>query len=45
MNTTILLVTKGPVEMNDPTGYVIGTIISLLILGYLLYSLVKPEKF
>jgi K+-transporting ATPase KdpF subunit len=27
------------------TGYVVGAIIALLILLYLLYSLVKPEKF
>ncbi len=27
------------------TGYLIGGIIALLILIYLLYSLIKPEKF
>lgn len=27
------------------TGYVIGAVIALLILFYLLYSLIKPEKF
>lgn len=26
-------------------GYIIWTIISVLILGYLLYALFKPEKF
>jgi K+-transporting ATPase KdpF subunit len=26
-------------------GYVIGAIISLLIMVYLIYSLIKPEKF
>jgi len=28
-----------------PAGYVIGALIALLILAYLLYSLIKPEKF
>ena len=31
--------------MNSSLGYIIGAIIALFILGYLLYSLVKPEKF
>jgi K+-transporting ATPase KdpF subunit len=26
-------------------GYVIGAAVALLILGYLIYSLIKPEKF
>lgn len=45
MNATILLVSSEPVETNLSSGYVTGAIIALLILGYLLYSLVKPEKF
>jgi K+-transporting ATPase KdpF subunit len=45
MNATILLVLSRPVETNLSSGYVIGAIIALLILGYLLYTLVKPEKF
>lgn len=28
-----------------PDGYLLGGIIALLILVYLIYSLVKPEKF
>ena len=32
-------------EMSTPTGYIIGAIIALVILGYLIYSLIKPEKF
>jgi len=32
-------------EMNTPTGYIIGAIIVVAILGYLIYSLIKPEKF
>ena len=27
------------------TSYIIGAIIAILILGYLLYSLLKPDKF
>jgi K+-transporting ATPase KdpF subunit len=45
MNATILLTTTSPVEANTITGYVIGAVIALFILGYLIYSLVKPEKF
>ena len=42
MNTTILLVNH---QVNYSTGYLIGAVISFLLLGYLLYSLIKPEKF
>jgi len=45
MNAAILIVTSETLEMNNSEGYIIGAIIALLILGYLLYSLVKPEKF
>ena len=45
MNATILLATTQSIEVNNPKGYTIGAIIALFILGYLLYSLVKPEKF
>lgn len=45
MNATILLATSQPFEMNNSDGYVIGGVIALLIFGYLLYSLIKPEKF
>lgn len=27
------------------TTYIIGVIIAILILGYLIYALIKPEKF
>ena len=30
---------------NGPMSYVIGGIIALLILGYLIYTLLHPEKF
>jgi K+-transporting ATPase KdpF subunit len=45
MNAIFLLATSKPFEVNSSTGYVIGAIIALFLLGYLLYSLVKPEKF
>ena len=42
MNTTILMNVQHSVS---PGGYAIGAFIAFLILGYLLYSLIKPEKF
>jgi len=45
MNLINLAIPTQTFEMNSPTGYAIGTVIALLILAYLLYSLVKPEKF
>ncbi len=37
--------TTGEKFMNDSTGYLIGGIIAILLLGYLAYTLLKPEKF
>jgi K+-transporting ATPase KdpF subunit len=31
--------------LSTSSGYIIGAIISLFILGYLLITLIKPEKF
>lgn len=45
MNATILLLISKPIETNLSSGYIIGALIALVIFGYLLYSLVKPEKF
>lgn len=45
MNSTILVLPTRAFEMNSPTGYAIGSVIALVILGYLVYSLIKPEKF
>jgi K+-transporting ATPase KdpF subunit len=45
MNATILLTTSNYFETNIHLGYIIGALIALFILGYLLYTLVKPEKF
>ncbi len=35
----------GTIQMNSPGWYVAGAVISLFILAYLMYSLIKPEKF
>jgi len=32
-------------EISLSTGYIIGSIVALFIIGYLVYSLAKPEKF
>lgn len=45
MNATILLTTSRYFETNISMGYILGALIALLILGYLLYTLIKPEKF
>jgi K+-transporting ATPase KdpF subunit len=45
MISTILLSASGSVDANSPNGYLVGILIALIILGYLIYSLVKPEKF
>jgi K+-transporting ATPase KdpF subunit len=42
MKTAILLVVP---EISSGFGYVIGTLIAIIIFAYLVYSLVKPEKF
>jgi K+-transporting ATPase KdpF subunit len=45
MKSTILMNMSSPVEVTTTLGYEIGAVIALLILVYLLYSLIKPEKF
>jgi len=45
MNATILMNASSPVEVSTSLGYVIGAVIALLIMAYLFYSLIKPEKF
>ena len=34
-----------PVDLNSIAGYGSFSFIAFVILGYLLYSLIKPEKF
>jgi K+-transporting ATPase KdpF subunit len=45
MNATILIVTEQSSEVSLTAGYWVGGIIALLILGYLVYTLIRPEKF
>ena len=42
--TTLETGTK-TVEMNSLAWYTVGALIAFLLLAYLMYSLVKPEKF
>jgi K+-transporting ATPase KdpF subunit len=49
MNTKIVLevisITPDSGLSNGPLAYLIGGIIALLILGYLIYTLLHPDKF
>jgi len=45
MYLTILLIRSESLEMSSKSGYVAGAIIAVFILGYLIYALMKPEKF
>jgi K+-transporting ATPase KdpF subunit len=45
MNATILVVSTKSLEVTTSTGYIIGAVIALFIFGYLIYSLIYPEKF
>jgi K+-transporting ATPase KdpF subunit len=45
MKAAILVVIAEASDMNTSTGYLAGAVIALLLLGYLLYSLIRPEKF
>lgn len=43
-----LMVLPAPADntvSNGPMSYIIGGIIALLIMGYLIYTLMHPEKF
>jgi len=40
-----LLAVSKSIDMNSSLGYITGALIALFILGYLLYSLFKPENF
>lgn len=45
MYAIILKATPLGFEINPSFGYIIGAVVALLILGYLIYTLIKPEKF
>jgi len=44
MDTSILLLAPIQDEFTS-MGYLMGAIIAFLVFGYLVYSLIKPEKF
>jgi K+-transporting ATPase KdpF subunit len=48
-NSFILLTSapaaSGGAFSNEPVSYLIGGIIAILILGYLIYTLIHPDKF
>jgi hypothetical protein len=45
MKTTILLITANSNGINSDAGYLVGALLALAILCFLLYALVKPDKF
>jgi K+-transporting ATPase KdpF subunit len=45
MKTGVLLMVPKIFTGSLTLGYTIGGVLALLILGYLVYSLIKPEKF
>jgi K+-transporting ATPase KdpF subunit len=45
MIATFLVITVKTSGMNFTHEYIIGAIIALFIMGYLVYALIKPEKF
>jgi K+-transporting ATPase KdpF subunit len=49
ISASIIVVATVPVSANEGsvnhTGYIIGGVIAFLILGYLIYTLIRPNKF
>jgi K+-transporting ATPase KdpF subunit len=45
MKASIFWVASKTLETSTYAGYVAGALIALLILGYLIYTLIKPERF
>lgn len=45
MSLLIVPIKADPAASNGPVSYIIGGIIALLILGYLIYTLLRPDKF
>lgn len=43
--TAPMVVSASGTAENSQVSYLIGAVIALFILGYLLYSLLKPDKF
>jgi K+-transporting ATPase KdpF subunit len=45
MTALVLPAAAGPSASNGPASYIMGGIIALLIMGYLFYTLFRPDKF
>ncbi|MBN2274794.1 MAG: potassium-transporting ATPase subunit F [Bacteroidales bacterium] len=45
MNATNLLTVSSLIEIETSLGYLLGVLIALFVFAYLIYTLVKPEKF
>ena len=45
MSLVVMTVKSDADVSNGPVSYLIGGIIALLIMGYLVYTLLHPEKF
>jgi K+-transporting ATPase KdpF subunit len=45
MNAILLMTDLRLTGSGSGTGYFIGALIAACILGYLIYTLIKPEKF
>lgn len=45
MIPTVAEINNAPVAMNSMAWYALGAFIALILLAYLMYSLIKPEKF
>ena len=41
----VIIAHTDAVVSNGPVSYIIGGIVALLILGYLIYTLLRPDKF
>jgi K+-transporting ATPase KdpF subunit len=45
MSLLVVPVHSDAAVSNSPLSYLIGGIIALLIMGYLIYTLLRPDKF
>jgi K+-transporting ATPase KdpF subunit len=45
MSLVVIPVPSDTAVSNGPLSYLIGGIIALLIMGYLIYTLLRPDKF
>jgi K+-transporting ATPase KdpF subunit len=45
MSLLVLPVHSNEAVSNGPVSYLIGGIIAILIMGYLIYTLLRPDKF